>query len=274
MLAEVLAGPVVPYDTPAAVVHLGPAATALAPVLRLRLEEAPLDVPEPVSRIAWLLAAVRALADAAAAPVVLRLLRRLYDGSHPSADTLVPLALRTLGAFGPAAREAAPLIRRLLHSDAYAVAAAEACWEVERDAGAVLPVLLRALERDGRAAAEVLERLGPEARPAVPALRDLAGSGRLWDRTAAGCALARTTGDVTPVAPVLRAAWEENPHTRPPIAGCLAALDGAAAAPLRDLAEAELAARRRYTARTDGYGSHDVLGDEELLRVCREVAAR
>jgi hypothetical protein len=57
-------------------------------------------------------------------------------------------------------------------------------------------------------------------------------------------------------------------------AECLAALDGAAAAPLRDLAEAEPATRRRYTARTDVHGSHDVLGDEELLRVCRAVATR
>ncbi|QIJ61204.1 hypothetical protein [Streptomyces sp. JB150] len=88
------------------------------------------------------------------------------------------------------------------------------------------------------------------------------------------CALARITGDVIPVAPVLRAAWEENPHTRPPTADCLAAPDGAAAAPLRDLAVTELATRHRYTARTGGYGSHDVPGDEELLRVCREVAAR
>jgi hypothetical protein len=96
----------------------------------------------------------------------------------------------------------------------------------------------------------------------------------VWDRTDAACALARITGDVSPVAPVLRAAWEENSHTRPPIAGCLAALDGAAAAPLRELAEAELATCRRYTARTDVHGSHDVLGDEGLLRVCRAVATR
>ncbi|MEV5321018.1 hypothetical protein AB0K92_25780 [Streptomyces sp. NPDC052687] len=40
-----------------------------------------------------------------------------------------------------------------------------------------------------------------------------------------------------------RAAGEENPHTRPSIAGCLAALDGAAAAPLRDLAVTKVATR-------------------------------
>jgi hypothetical protein len=105
----------------------------------------------------------------------------------------------------------------------------------------------------------------------VPALRRLAGSGQLWDRTAAACALARITGDVGSVAPVLRAAWAENPYTRPPIAECLAALADAAA-PLRDLAEAELATRRRHTARPDGHGSRDVPADEGLLRVCRMVA--
>ena len=150
--------------------------------------------------------------------------------------------------------------------------AAEAVWAVERDAAVVLPVLLREVERGSRPAAEALERMGAEARPALPALRHLAGSARLWDRTAAVCALARITGDAASAAPVLRAAWAENPYTRPVIAECLAAL-GAAAAPLRDLAETELAARRRHTALTDGYGSHDIADDERLLRVCRAVAA-
>ncbi|CAL9650807.1 hypothetical protein SUDANB105_06621 [Streptomyces sp. enrichment culture] len=105
----------------------------------------------------------------------------------------------------------------------------------------------------------------------MPALRRLAGSERMWDRTAAACALARITGDVGSVAPLLRAAWAENPRTRQPIADCLAALADAAA-PLRDPAETELATRRRHTARPDGRGSHDVPADEALLRVCRVVA--
>jgi hypothetical protein len=61
----------------------------------------------------------------------------------------------------------AKLVRRLLDSG-HAVAAAEACWAVERDAGAVLPVLLRELERDGRAAAQALARLGPRRVPRCP----------------------------------------------------------------------------------------------------------
>ncbi|MGY1578098.1 HEAT repeat domain-containing protein [Streptomyces sp. MN13] len=270
VLAEVLAGPVVPDDAAAVVVQLGPAAAPLAPALRHHLEEAPLDSPEAGTRIHWLLSALGALGDTEALPGVLRILRRPADGSHPSADTLVPLALRTLAAFGPAARESLPVVRRLL-SSGYAVAAAEAWWAVARDADTVLPVLLGELEREGRTAARVLELLGPQARPAMPALRRLAGSERLWDRTAAACALARITGGVGSVAPLLRAAWAENPWTRQPIAGCLAALADAAA-PLRDLAETELATRRRHTARPDGRGSHDVPADEALLRVCRVVA--
>ncbi|OSZ60319.1 hypothetical protein OQI_11565, partial [Streptomyces pharetrae CZA14] len=123
-----------------------------------------------------------------------------------------------------------------------------------------------------RAAAEVLAGLGGRARPALPVLRCLAGSAQLGDRTAAACALARITGDAASVAPVLRAAWAENFCTRPVIAVHLAA-PGASAVPLRDLAEAELAARRRHAALTDGCGSHDIADDARLPRGCRRVVA-
>jgi hypothetical protein len=132
-------------------------------------------------------------------------------------------------------------------------------------------VLLREVERGSRAAAEVLAGTDGRARTALPALRRLAGSAQLGDRTAAACALARITGDAASVAPVLRAAWAEHPCTRPVIGVYLAA-PGAAAVPLRDLAEAEPAARR-HTALTDGCVSHDIADDARLPRVCRRVVA-
>jgi hypothetical protein len=48
---------------------------------------------------------------------------------------------------------------------------------------------------------------------------------------------------------------------------------GAAGAPLHDLVEAELAAPRRHLVRSGGHGSQDVLEDERLLELCREVRA-
>jgi hypothetical protein len=88
--------------------------------------------------------------------------------------------------------------------------------------------------------------------------------------SAAG-AVWRIGGDEDLAAPVLRAAWTESPHTRRTVTACLAAL-GPAGAPLHDLLRAELAARRRHLASpSGGYGSHDVLVDEQLVQACGEV---
>ncbi|MER8006873.1 HEAT repeat domain-containing protein [Streptomyces sp. NPDC094149] len=272
LLAEVLAGPVVPNELGRVVVHLGPAARPLAPALRQRLGEVPLDSPDTYDRAAPLLWALGALGDVESVPQVLRLLLGMPDGLR-SRDTVVESAARALGAFGPAAGEAVPVLRGLLDSGA-AVAAAAALWAVEEDAAAVLPVLLRELrgERRGRtAAADALARLGPAGRPALADLRRMAAADDLWQRTSAACALWRIggAGHTDVAAPVLRAAWAANPHTRPPVAECVTAL-GSVAEPLHDLLRAELASPRRHQASLDGYGSHDIADDLRLLRVCRE----
>ncbi|MER6222014.1 HEAT repeat domain-containing protein, partial [Streptomyces sp900105755] len=116
-------------------------------------------------------------------------------------------------------------------------------------------------------------RLGAAARGALPALRRLADSGRVWERAAAAEALWRIDGDPEPVLPVFRAAWSENPCTRGAIAGCLAEM-GPAGAPLGDLVAAEVACARRHTARPGGYGSHDIAQDERLLADCRRALAQ
>ncbi|MFI1046593.1 HEAT repeat domain-containing protein [Streptomyces griseoruber] len=239
VLARLAEDPVLPRDLGSVVVHLGAHAAPLAPALRRALAATPPGAPE---KALPLVAAAGVLRDEKAVPSLLRLLkdvREYQEGEH-------------------------------------ALAVVDALWSIEGDAGAVLPVLLRASAHgDPRCrarAARGLGRLGGAARPALSGLRRTASPGRpVPERTAAACAVARVTGEVEPaVAATLRSAWAGHPHTRVDIAACLTAL-GPGAAPLRDLAAAELRAPRRHTARPDGHGSHDIPRDEELLRLCREV---
>ncbi|MGW3815702.1 HEAT repeat domain-containing protein [Streptomyces sp. NPDC005046] len=270
-LAEVLRHPVVPNETGYTIGHLGPAAAPLAPLLRDRLGEVPLDSPETYSRAAPLLYGLGTLRYAAAVPEVLRLLHGTPRELRLR-DALVKALAGALGAFGAGAHEAIPALRELLTGES-AAAAAGALWSVEADAEAVLPPLLRALasERDTggpRVAAEALGRMGTSAAPALPGLRGLAASAEVWERTAAACALWDISGDPEPVLPVFRAAWRQNPYIRGTIAACLVRMGGAGA-PVHDLVRTELASPRRHRARSGGHDSHDVLEDERLLRDCR-----
>ncbi|MFF0156785.1 HEAT repeat domain-containing protein [Streptomyces sp. NPDC005263] len=273
VLAEVLAGPVVPGDLGQAIGHLGGAAAALAPVVRRRLGEIHLDSPAGPAQAAPLLSAVLALGDLEALPEVMRLVRGTASAGLCPDAAHVPEVVGVLGAFGPAAREATPVLRRLLDTE-HAIAAAGAWWEVTADASVVRPLLLRELEgadhRRRRAAAEVLARMGPAARPAPAALRRGTESGHPWDRVTAARALWRIDADAEPVLPVLQSAWTHHPHTRGTVAECLVEM-GPAARPLGGLPAAELSSRRRHLALPGGYGSHDILKDERLLALCREV---
>ncbi|MFB7927972.1 HEAT repeat domain-containing protein [Streptomyces sp. NPDC056039] len=278
VLAEVLAGPVVPDDLGHAIPHLGPAALPLAPALRRRLARVPLDGPGVYERAAPLLSALAALGDTESIPAVLRLLRGAPDGPRPR-EAVIRAAAGTLGAFGGAAYEAIPDLRRLLATDG-SVAVAEALWSITGEPDAVLPVLLGELtDADGdrhrrAAAADALARLGPAARPALPGLRRTAGSGSgaVRQRATAACAVWRIAGEPEQFLPLLRSAWAEDPRTRTTVAGCVAAL-GPAGAPLHDLLRAELASLRRHRADARGYGSHDIHEDEGLLRLCRGAPA-
>ncbi|MEU8788165.1 HEAT repeat domain-containing protein [Streptomyces sp. NPDC048643] len=272
-LAEVLRQPFVPNETGYTVRHLGPAGAPLAPLLRERLADVPLDDADTFSRAAPLLSALGALRYADAVPEVLRLLHGTPRDLRLR-DSLVRALTETLIAFGPAAREAIPALRELLSGES-AVAAAAALWAVEGDAETVLPPLLRALATpepagDSRTAVSALARMGPAARAALPRLRDLTDSADLWERTAAACAFWDIAADPTPVLPVFRDAWRQNPYARGTITACLVRM-GDAGIPAHDLVTTELATPRRHRARSGGYGSHDVLEDETLLRDCRAV---
>ncbi|MGW2727722.1 HEAT repeat domain-containing protein [Streptomyces sp. NPDC001494] len=274
VLAEVLAGPVVPGGLGDEIAHLGPAAAPLAPALRHRLGWIPLDSPAADTRAAPLLTALGAIGDVDAVPEVLRLLNGAPDGLGVR-DKIAGQTVATLDALGAAGR-AAPVLRALLHTR-HAAAAAGALWSADGDAPAVLPVLVRELRQGEpgvrRLAARQLARLGPAARPALPELRRAAASGQAGLRTHAACALWHVGRDPEPVLPVLRAAWLESPGARGPIARCLAAM-GPAGMPLRDLVSAELTAPRRHTARTGGHGGRAIAEDETLRGLCEEVLAR
>ncbi|MFJ6893653.1 HEAT repeat domain-containing protein [Streptomyces hokutonensis] len=274
VLAELLARPVVPDDLGRVIVHLGRSAAPLAPALRYRLGRVPLDSPETSDRAVPLLSALTALADREAVPGVLRLLRGMPDGVR-SGQPVVASAVRALDVFGVGAEDVVPVLRALLDSECAGVAAG-ALWSVEGDASAVLPSLLRELtSSDGqrrRVAADVLSRVGVAARVASDGLARMVEAECVEERVAGARALWRVTGDAERVLPVLGSAWTGHPRVRGAVAACLVGM-GTAGAPLHDLVTAELAASRRHLARAGGHGSQDVLADERLLGLCREVVA-
>ncbi|MFC9593276.1 PBS lyase [Streptomyces sp. NPDC056944] len=276
LLARALEEPEVRRELLYAMDGLGPSAAMLAPLLRRRLAEVELD-ERLYDRAAPLLYALAAVRGAQALPEVLRVLR---GAPAHRRDWVREAALRTLAAFGPAARVALPDVRRLLaaESAAVATAAARALWAAEGDRGDVLPALERWLrpgtpDADWCAAAQALGEIGPAAASAAPALRPGLASRDLWVRVRGAAALWRVSGDASESLPVLLAAWEENRHARVDIAECLAEM-GPAASDAQLLILTELTRRRRHNAREGASGSHDVHVDEKLLTLCRAALAR
>ncbi|MDJ1644400.1 PBS lyase [Streptomyces pakalii] len=273
-LAAALELPQVPHDVGSAVGHLGAAARPLAGPLRRRLAEVELD-EGAYDRASPLLAGLTALRAGEAAPEVLRVLRGApeYRG-----EWLRTAALRALGAFGPAAREAVPELRALVRrpGTASATEAAEALWAVSGDADAVLPVLIEGLQsdqvHDRRAAAVALGALGPRAAVAAPRLRGLLAHEELWLRVDAAIALWEASGRTRETVGALLTAWEQNRHVRVRVAECLARMgpvpEGSAAA---HVLRSELVSVRRHNAMDGGYGSHDIHEDEKLLALCRQA---
>ncbi|MFE1907432.1 PBS lyase [Streptomyces gardneri] len=276
LLARALEEPDVRRELLYAMDGLGPAAAGLAPLLRRRLAEVELD-DGLFDRAAPLLYALAAVRGAQALPEVLRVLRGAPEHRR---DWVREAALRTLAAFGPAARKAVPELRGLLNADSAAVssAAARALWAAEGDQGDVLPALERWL-RPGSSAPEwccaalALGAIGPAAAGSADALRSGLASRDLWVRVRSAAALWRVSGRADEALPVLLAAWEENRHARVDIAECLAEM-GPAASEAQLTILTELTRRGRHNAREGGSGSHDIHQDEKLLTLCRAALAR
>ncbi|MEU3477506.1 PBS lyase [Streptomyces sp. NPDC033754] len=276
LLARALEEPEVRRELLYAMDGLGPAAAGLAPLLRRRLAEVELD-EGLFDRAAPLLYALAAVRGGQALPEVLRVLRGAPEHRR---DWVREAALRTLAAFGPAAREAVPDLRGLLTAESAAVAtmAARALWAAEGDSGDVLPALERWLRPGSSApdwccAALSLAAIGPAAAGSATALRPGLASRDLWVRVRSATALWRVSGRADEALPVLLAAWEENRHARVDIAECLAEM-GPAARDAQLTILTELTRRRRHNAREGGSGSHDIHQDEKLLTLCRAALAR
>ncbi|WP_406191760.1 HEAT repeat domain-containing protein [Streptomyces griseus] len=264
----------VAHDVGFAVGHLGAAARPLAGALRRRLAEVELD-EGAYDRASPLLAGLTGLRAGEAAPEVLRVLRGApeYRG-----EWLRTAALRALGSFGPAAREAVPELRALIRrpGTASATEAAEALFAISGDAEAVLPVLIEGLQsdqvHDRRAAATALGALGPRAAVVAPRLRGLLAHEELWLRVDAAVALWEVTGRPQESTEALLAGWERSRHVRVRVAECVARMgpvpEGSAAA---HVLRSELASVRRHNAMDGGYGSHDIHEDEKLLELCRRA---
>ncbi|MFF9635530.1 PBS lyase [Streptomyces bacillaris] len=271
-LAAALELPEVPHDVGFAVAHLGPAALPLAGALRRRLAGVPLD-EGAYDRASPLLAGLTGLRAGEATPEVLRVLRGApeYRG-----EWLRTAALRALGSFGPAAREAVPELRAMLGRPGTATEAAEALWAVAGDRDAVLPVLVEGLGsdqvHDRRAAAAALGALGPQAASVAPRLRGLLGHDELWLRVDAAIALRKVSGRTEESTGVLLDAWEKNRHVRVRVAECLARTGPVdPASTTAQVLRAELSSVRRHNALDGGYGSHDTYEDEKLLALCRQA---
>lgn len=273
-LAAALELPQVAHDVGFAVGHLGTAAQPLAGALRRRLAEVALD-EGAYDRASPLLAGLTGLRAGEATPEVLRVLRGApeYRG-----EWLRTAALRALGSFGPAAREAVPELRALIRrpGTASATEAAEALWAISGDAEAVLPALIEGLQshqvHDRRAAAVAVGALGPRAAVVAPRLRGLLAHEELWLRVDAAIALWEVSGRSRETLEALLADWDRSRHVRVRVAECVARMgpvpEGSAAA---HVLRSELASVRRHNAMDGGYGSHDIHEDEKLLALCRRA---
>ncbi|MDF0376188.1 HEAT repeat domain-containing protein [Streptomyces sp. KA12] len=178
-------------------------------------------------------------------------------------------ALNALASLGPAAACALEVVRPLADAQDINVraAATAALWELEGDAGRVVPRLVELLEsRRHHEVADVLGRIGPAAAPALPRLRKMLTADHAWTRVHAAAALWDIGGDAE--APVivetLLAAWAENDSTSNHVLACLSRM-GPAARPALPRIREELTLLRR----SDRFRS--ITNDEELQAACRSI---
>ncbi len=252
--------------------HLPQAADQLVPRLCDHLRRIDLSQQWNEMSANAILAALTALGDPAAVPVVVATLGAAVRHEQHS---VTRSALKALGAFGPAATGARDTIRSLTTAiDAHVrPAAVAALWAVDGDLAEVLPLLLHLL--DDRItfrisdAADLLGEIGPPASIALPRLRNLLTHAYEWVRVHCAAALWEVGGEAEAPA-VLNAqlqAMAENSATANHVVACLDRM-GPLAAPALPLLREQLAQPRR------GGRFQSIDHDEEVQRVCRTLIAR
>jgi hypothetical protein len=248
--------------------RLGPLAADLVPVIRQRLRDLTTDGDDGRGR-ADLVTALGWIGPPAAAAVP-DLLALPVD----------PGIVSALGAMGPAAGDAAETVRTHLGSDdpVVAVAAAHAYWRITADSGPALPVLVHHLDGSGNngtalATLAALAELGPVAAPVADRLQGMLRTGTGWVRKVrVARTLWATTDDPQHVLPVLHAAWDGEPHSRPAVAEVVARM-GVQATGFAPLLNAELRRTRRHNADDGGWSSSQVEDDLAFVASCTEALA-
>ncbi|MFF3290695.1 PBS lyase [Streptomyces sp. NPDC003023] len=299
VLAEILERAEAPGDLGHSLDELGRTAEPLAPALRERLMALALDdrLADSAGPLLHGLSVLgRGAAAAASVPAVLRV---LLGATGERREDVVRSAVRTLTAFGPAAREAVPYLWALLDEAGYgqgpgsagrvspagaalppalAARAAGALWAIEGDRDPVVRVLSTVLDAPEhaarRSAASVLGSMGTAGAPAAPRLARLLRTTEPWTRVRAAVALWRVTEDPEQAWPVLHGAWETMPRSRTAVAECLADLTTAGAEGAQRLLDRELLSARRHNGNDHGADSHDIVDDERLLALCRRAVHR
>jgi len=195
------------------------------------------------------LAALAAHGDQTAVPVIVETLTEAVR--HERWQIARP-ALTALGALGPAAESALPLIRSLPEtSDAHVpCAAVAALWSIGGDQEEVQPLLLDLLQDRIpfriMEAADVLGKIGPSAKNALPRLRRLLAHSYDW--VSIHCATALWDIGGAPEAPAvldtLLQAWAKNEYTANNVVATLNRM-GHLARPALPQLHAELARPRR-----------------------------
>ncbi|MFJ5899650.1 HEAT repeat domain-containing protein [Streptomyces sp. NPDC093064] len=250
--------------------HLRAAAADLVPRLSRRLAKADFSGQWPDMSTAALMSALAALGDPAAIP---QLTDAVSTAVRHEQWRTATSALEALASFGTRAAPALEVVRPLTNAaedvDLRAAATA-AVWELERDPAAVMPLLEDLLDSyRHHEAADVLGRIGPEAKAVLPRLRQMLDAGYEWTRAFAAAALWNIGGEAEAgvVVPTLLTAWEENDATSNHVLACLNRM-GPAAAPTLPRLRAELALPRRSGR------FQSIANDEELQRDCRAILTR
>jgi len=256
--AELIENGPIPADLGFAIEHLGARATPLVPgMVKLLQKPHPVDPHGQKMALPGLIYAV-SLAGAAGLPALESLMRVAPDNE---------LAVRAIGRFGPSARKAVPVLKKLLdhRNPRVSVAAGVALLNIAPDSVPLGPVFVRHLKDPE--AIRGLSRLGPVAahRARLEAL--------LTESPAhAAAALWRLGGSDDLALSHMKKVWREAPWSRAGFASVLIERRDATGSMTAEL-RGELARRRRYNASDDSWGSHQIQDDEALLRACRQALA-